>query len=120
MFPICSSMSDHQKRRELMPSMRLDAVAVTSGNLTRTAKFYSLLGFEFPEIKADTQHLEPITPAGEVRLMIDDKALMKSIIGKEPTPSNHSSFAIKCGSPAEVDVAVTRIRQAGFSVVKEP
>ena len=103
-----------------MPSMRLDAVSVTSGDLARSAKFYTLLGFRFPDFKADTQHLEPMTAEGEVRLMIDDKTLMKSIIGKEPTPSNHSSFAIKCTSPAEVDGVVARIRAAGFSVVKEP
>ena len=88
--------------------------------MATTAKFYTLLGFKFPEFKADAKHLEPITAAGEVRLMIDEKALMKSITGKEPTPPNHSSFAIKCGTPAEVDEGVARIRVAGFSVVKEP
>jgi hypothetical protein len=69
--------------RWAMPSMKLDAVTVTSSNLATTAKFYTLLGFQFPEFKADAKHLEPITAAGEVRLMIDEKAL----IGDQTTPA---------------------------------
>ena len=103
-----------------MPSMKLDAITVTSRNLSTSAKFYSLLGFRFPEFAPDEKHLEPITAEGEVRLMIDERELMKSITGHEPTPPNHSSFAIKCGGPAEVDAAVAGIRDAGFTVVKEP
>jgi uncharacterized glyoxalase superfamily protein PhnB len=103
-----------------MPAMKLDAVTVTSGDLAATAKFYELLGFRFPAFPADAKHLEPITAEGEVRLMIDDRGLMTSITGKEPTPSSHSSFAIKCGAPAEVDAAVANIRAAGFAIVKEP
>ena len=103
-----------------MPTMKLDAVAVTSGNLGLTAKFYTLLGFTFPTFEADSKHIEPVTEAGAVRLMIDDRELMRSITGKEPTPPTHSSFAIKCDSPSEVDLAVERVRDAGFAVVKEP
>jgi catechol 2,3-dioxygenase-like lactoylglutathione lyase family enzyme len=103
-----------------MPSMRLDAITVTSRDLTATAKFYSLLGFKFPQFESGAKHLEPITAAGDVRLMIDERGLMKSITGKEPTPPNHSSFAIKCGSPAEVDDGVAKIQAEGFLVVKAP
>ena len=53
-------------------------------------------------------------------MMIDDRALMESITGKDPVPPTHSSFATERASPAEVDVAVTKIRAAGFEVVKEP
>jgi catechol 2,3-dioxygenase-like lactoylglutathione lyase family enzyme len=104
----------------LMPSMKLDAVTVTSADISATAKFYEFLGFEFPEFSVDAKHLEPITPPGDVRLMIDHRDLMKSITGKEPAPPNHSSFAIKCESPADVDVSVSRIRDAGHCIVKEP
>lgn len=100
--------------------MKLDAITVTSRDIVTTAKFYSLLGFIFPDFKVDAKHLEPITVAGEVRLMIDDRGLMKSITGKEPIPPNHSSFAIKCESPAAVDEGVRKIRSVGFTVVKEP
>jgi catechol 2,3-dioxygenase-like lactoylglutathione lyase family enzyme len=103
-----------------MPSMKLDAVTVTSRDLATSARFYSLLGFRFPEFAPDEKHLEPLMAEGEVRLMIDDAELMKSITGKDPTPPNHSSFAMKCESPAEVDAGVAAIRAAGFAVLKEP
>jgi catechol 2,3-dioxygenase-like lactoylglutathione lyase family enzyme len=105
---------------QTMPKMKLDAVSVASGDLAATAKFYALLGFTFPEFGAEEKHLEAITPPGEVRLMIDDRGLIQSIIGKAPMPPNHSSFAIKCDSPAEVDNAVKRVRSAGYVVVREP
>jgi catechol 2,3-dioxygenase-like lactoylglutathione lyase family enzyme len=100
--------------------MKIDAVTVTSSDLARSAKFYALLGFQFPEFAADEKHLEPITPEGGVRLMIDERELMRSITGVEPEPPTHSSFAIKCGSPAEVDQSAARVRAAGFVVLKEP
>ena len=103
-----------------MPTMKLDAVSVSSGDFAKTAKFYALLGFKFSKFAADAKHLEPVTAAGEVRLMIDDRDLMKSMIGKDPVPPTHSSFAIKCASPAGVDTAVAKIEAAGFKVVKQP
>lgn len=103
-----------------MPKMKLDAVSVTSTDFAKTAKFYSLLGFSFPEFEVGEKHLEAITPAGEVRLMIDDAGLMKNITGKTVVPPTHSSFAIKCENPADVDAAVSAIKKAGFRVIKDP
>jgi len=103
-----------------MLSMKLDAIGITSRDLAKSARFYALLGFQFPDFSADEKHLEPITAEGEVRLMIDDAELMKSITGEDPTPPNHSSFAMKCQSPADVDAGVAAIRAAGFAVVKDP
>jgi len=100
--------------------MKLDAVSVTSRDFAKTAKFYGLLGFTFPAFGPDDKHLEAVTKPGEVRLMIDDRGLMQSIIGEAPIPSNHSSFAIKCMSSAEVDEAVKRIEAAGFGIVQAP
>ena len=100
--------------------MQLDAVSVSSRDLRRTAEFYALLGFVFPEITADQKHLEPITKAGEVRLMIDEREFVRSMIGVEPKPPTHSSFAMKCENAATVDAAANRVKAAGFTVVKEP
>ena len=100
--------------------MKLDAVAVTSRDFAKTVTFYSLVGFTFPKFAAGDKHLEAITPPGEVRLMIDDADLIEGITGKKPVPPTHSSFAIKCGSPADVDAAIAALRKAGFGVVKEP
>jgi len=103
-----------------MPSPRLDALTVTSRDLAVSARFYTLLGFRFPDFAPDAKHLEPITGEGEVRLMIDERGLMESITGHPPIPPNHSSFALKCESPAAVDAAVAAVRAAGYTVVKEP
>lgn len=100
--------------------MKLDAIAVSSRNLRETTQFYSLLGFQFPEYEEDEKHVEAITAEGGVRLMIDDKELIESILGKPPFPPNHSIFAILCESPAEVDTAVEKVRSAGHAVIKEP
>lgn len=103
-----------------MPKLRLDAVAVSSSDLTRTAAFYALLGFDFPAFDADTMHLEPNTAEGDVRLMIDTVGLMTQLIGEAPKPPNHSSFAMLCDSPAEVDATAAAVAAAGFTVVKQP
>lgn len=103
-----------------MPELRLDAVAVSSTDLHRTAAFYRLLGFDFPEITSETMHLEPITPEGEVRLMIDTAELMTQLIGAAPKPPNHSSFAMLCDSPAEVNEVAAAVANAGFEVVSPP
>ncbi len=103
-----------------MSKMKLDAITVTSRDMVRSIKFYSLLGFEFPAFEPDIKHLEPITKEGDVRLMIDDAGLMKSMTGVEPRPANYSAFAIKCDNAAEVDGCVAQVKAAGFNVVKEP
>ena len=100
--------------------MKLDAVGVTSSNLKRTVDFYTLLGFQFSDYKADDQHLEPITPDGSARLMIDAKNIVKDIIGENPIPGNHSSFAIRYNSADEINEVVEKVISAGFKVVKKP
>jgi len=100
--------------------MKIDAVGVSSSNMQKTVDFYKLLGFQFPEFKADEKHLEPITPDGVVRLMIDSKSMIKNILGADPKPGNHSSFAIKFDSPSEVDRVAQQVKNAGSTVITEP
>ena len=75
-------------------STKLDAISVTSTDLEKSVKFYSLLGFTFSSFNKNEKHIEPQTKAGEVRLMIDTSDLIESITGSKPLPPNHSSFAI--------------------------
>ena len=100
--------------------MKIDAVGVSSSNFQRSVDFYKLLGFQFPEFKADEDHLESITPDGSARLMIDSKSLLRSILGADPQPGNHSSFAINYETAAEVDRVSAEVKKAGFTVVSEP
>ncbi len=103
-----------------MPKMKLDAVSVTSRDMAKSVAFYCLLGFEFPKLEADGRHIEPITKEGDVRLMIDSFDLVKSILGVEPKPPTHSSFAMLCETPSDVDACVAQVKAAGFKVVKDP
>ena len=101
--------------------MKLNAVGVSSSDLKKTVKFYQLLGFEFPEFKEDEDHLEPKTPEGSARLMIDSKKLMTELLGgQEPKPGNHSAFAIEYDSAEELNSVAAKVLAADFNVVKEP
>lgn len=100
--------------------MKLDAIAVSTNNIQRAVQFYRLLGFVFPSLKGNEQHVESLTQEGSIRLMIDVKAIIKDIIGEEPKPGNHSVFAIKFDKPVEVNETVQKITSNGFKVVKEP
>lgn len=100
--------------------MRLDAVAVSSTNLPETVRFYSLLGFDFSGADLDGQHVEANTKPGDVRLMIDTAELLESITGQKPQPPTHSCFAILCDDAAGVNAAAEAVREAGFTIVKEP
>jgi catechol 2,3-dioxygenase-like lactoylglutathione lyase family enzyme len=96
--------------------MKIDAVGVASSDLQKTVAFYEALGLEFPEYEDDTDHLEPLTPDGSARLMIDTVKMIGELIGETPRPGNHSAFAIQYAIPAEVDAAATRVQAAGFTV----
>jgi len=100
--------------------MKLDAVGVISSNIPKTIEFYKLLGFEFSEMKADEQHIEPITSPGSARLMIDSIDVVRKIVGENPRPGNISAFAIKYDTIEELNKVSENIQSAGFTVFKEP
>lgn len=100
--------------------MKLDAISIVSSDLKRSADFYTLLGFSFPAVGEGEQHVEPERRAGEPRLMIDAKELVRDMLGDEPVPPTHSMFALLCDSPAEVDTVAARVRSAGYTIIKEP
>lgn len=100
--------------------MKIDAVGISSTDLTRTVAFYKLLGFQFGEYDPNEQHLEPLTPDGSARLMIDAASLLESILGEAPRPGNHSSFAVLYDLPAEVDRVAAAVKAAGHTVPAEP
>ncbi|MGY1604521.1 VOC family protein [Geodermatophilus sp. SYSU D00815] len=97
--------------------MQIAAVGVCATDLSRAVAFYELLGFSFPPVEADTQHLE--AEAG-IRLMIDSAALIEGMFGEEPRAGNTSAFAVLCDSPAQVDEVAGRVRDAGHTVHLEP
>jgi uncharacterized glyoxalase superfamily protein PhnB len=97
--------------------MQIAAVAVSATDLARAVSFYELLGFEFPPLEGGTQHIEA---EGDVRLMIDDAALLTELHGETPRPGNTAGFAVLFATPAEVDAAASRVAAAGHAPVTEP
>jgi uncharacterized glyoxalase superfamily protein PhnB len=100
--------------------MKLNAVGVSSKNIPKAIEFYTILGLKFPELKSDEDHIESITEAGGTKLMIDTVNMITSILGEEPKPSNHSTFAIQYDTPEEIDAIVKQLEEAGFTIVKQP
>lgn len=100
--------------------MRLNAIGVSSSDMKKTIAFYTLLGFVFPDGVENEDHVEPQALSGSTRLMIDSKPLITEILGEEPRPSNHSAFAIEYDAPEEIDAVVKKLKDAGYTVVKEP
>jgi catechol 2,3-dioxygenase-like lactoylglutathione lyase family enzyme len=103
-----------------MPSLRLDAVAVTSRDLAASIAFYRLLGFPFPDPAAEAKHVEALPAGGGIRLMIDDAALIRDLTGETPRPASHATFALHCGNARAVDDVVAALRGAGHRIVKDP
>src|SRR3954453_5330707 len=97
--------------------MQIAAVAVSATELSRAVAFYEALGFRFPPLEADTEHIE--AEAG-IRLMIDDAGLLEGLHGEPPRPGNTAGFAILFPPGAEVDDAGRGAAGSGGSVVLEP
>ena len=98
--------------------MKLNAVGVNSKNLKDSIKFYEILGFKFDDHNDFDDHVE--AKQDGVKLMIDTFESVKEILGEEPRPSNHSSFALEYESAQELNDVVAKIEDAGFEVFKEP
>lgn len=103
-----------------MPSPIIDAVAVTSRDMSRSVGFYRQLGFEFPDFGTGDQHVEAIAAPGAVRLMIDTHALATELNGAEPVPANHAQFALLYDSPDAMNAAVAVLEQNGAAIVTPP
>lgn len=97
---------------------KIDAVGVTSSSLSKTIEFYTLLGFDFPNISDNEDHVEA-TNAG-IRLMIDSEALITDLLGEAPRPANTSVFALLYDSPELVNATASHLQNNKFTIVKEP
>lgn len=100
--------------------MNLNKVAVASSDLEKTLGFYKILGFEFPEIMEADRHIESKYAGAGAALMIDTVDLIEEISGEKPVPGTGSAFAIHYAESKEVDAIVKSLKEAGFTIVKEP
>ena len=100
--------------------MRISAVSVKTKDMKRSIKFYKILGFKFKNNISQEQHVENIHTESDIKLMIDTKEMIKSVIGCEPKVSNFSTFAILYNTATEVDDVYQNLKASKFEVEKEP
>lgn len=99
---------------------RLDAIGIVSANFAKSAAFYELLGFEFPEFDERGMHMEAVRRDG-VRLMLDGVEMMKSMHPDwAPPTGQRMGLAFLCDSAAEVDEVHARIIAAGHASKSKP
>lgn len=104
-----------------MSDVRLDAIGIVVGDMTRSIAFYRLLGLEFDDGVEAEGHVEVVLPSG-LRLMFDSEELVGSFDDRfaPPEPPGRVTIAFRCGSPAEVDIVHSSIVEAGFMSHLEP
>ncbi len=99
-----------------MPS--LDAIGIVAADPAASAKFYRLLGLDFPESTED--HLEATT-AGGLRVMLDSAELAKQFDPNWVEPRGRPiGLAFLCPSPDDVDATYERVIGAGYRSKNEP
>ena len=97
----------------------LNAIGIAVSDMAASIRFYRLLGLDVPGTP-DEDHVDAFLPNG-VRFMLDSEDVMRSF--REDwvrRTGNQLSFALECGSPAEVDEVYARVTAAGFQSEKEP
>jgi len=96
----------------------LDAIGIVSSDVAESAKFYRMLGLDFPESTED--HLEATT-AGGLRVMLDSVEMAKQFDPNWVQPAGKPiALAFLCSSPDEVNETHARVVAAGYRSKNEP
>jgi uncharacterized glyoxalase superfamily protein PhnB len=99
---------------------QLDLLGIVARDMTKSLRFYRLLGVEIPEGVDDEPHVE-ITLPGGLRIAWDSLELMMSIHPDWVEPVGHRmAVAFLCESPAEVDALYARVIEQGHQGHKAP
>jgi catechol 2,3-dioxygenase-like lactoylglutathione lyase family enzyme len=96
----------------------LEAIGITTADLSRSLHFYGLLGVKVPE--PDEDHVEAEVP-GRPTLMWDTEELIRQIEPDLPSPVRQRIvLAFRCTDAADVDATYARVVKAGFESKAEP
>jgi uncharacterized glyoxalase superfamily protein PhnB len=96
----------------------LEAIGITTADLSRSLHFYGLLGVNVPE--PDEDHVEAEVSGG-LTLMWDTEELIRQIEPDLPSPVRQRIvLAFRCADAADVDATYSRIVDAGFESKAEP
>lgn len=92
---------------------RMDAIGVSSSDLTASLAFYRLLGLTFPAGAEELPHVEAELAYG-IRLMFDPDP------SGDDRGSGRVSLAFLCGDAAGVDATYEKLTAAGHQCVMKP
>jgi uncharacterized glyoxalase superfamily protein PhnB len=96
----------------------LQAIGITTADLSASLRFYGLLGVTVPG--PDEDHVEAEVPGG-VRLMWDTEELIRQIEPDLPSPVRQRIvLAFRCADATDVDETYARVVEAGFESKAEP
>jgi uncharacterized glyoxalase superfamily protein PhnB len=98
---------------------QLNAIGIVASDMTRSIRFYRLLGVDVPETPVDG-HISADLPGG-FRLMLDSEEVIRSFRPDwRRETGNQLALAFECASPAEVDETYARVVESGFDGEKGP
>lgn len=96
----------------------LDAIGIVVRDIEVAARFYRLLGLDFPEGGGD--HIEATAPNG-LRVILDSLELVKRTTPEWTEPAgNRIILAFLCDSSAGVDMTFAKITEAGYAAKTAP
>jgi uncharacterized glyoxalase superfamily protein PhnB len=99
--------------------MRFDMLGLIANDMEATARFYRLLGWNFPDTTGEP-YVE-VTLDNGLRISINSVEMMKSIDESWVEPvGQRMGVAFLCDSPAGVDSKYSEMTAAGYKGHKEP
>lgn len=97
-----------------------DMVGIVVSDVPRAARFYRLVGLDFPEPKEGEAYVEVKTPNG-YRISLNAQSMARSLDPEWIEPrGQRMELAFKCDSPKDVDETYAAIVKAGNRGHKEP
>ncbi|MEU0136232.1 VOC family protein [Streptomyces sp. NPDC006296] len=100
---------------------RLDAISVTTADLSASLAFYRRLGLDVPADAGAAPHVEVALPGG-LRLMWDTEETVRSYDPDWTGPGGGErlGLAFLCDGPGEVDAVYADLTGAGYTGHLEP
>lgn len=98
--------------------MKLDMVGIITSNMSEALKFYNEFGFApMGDVTGDYVELEH----QGIRISLNTSRMLAGIYGYEPkTTGDKLELAFLCDSVEEVDFICQKMKDAGYSIYKEP
>ena len=97
-----------------------DMVGISVSDMTRSIRFYRLVGLAFPDAKADEPYVEVKTPNG-YRISLNAQSMEKELDPSWVEPRGQRvGLAFLCESPKHVDETYAAIVAAGHKGHKAP